>query len=206
MNYVARKLVSANVTNFLIAGLDEAGRGPLAGPVVAAAVILNPERPILGLGDSKKLSEKKREALYEPIFSRAISVGIGVVSHEQIDHMNILQASLWAMKLAFEDLKIAVHEVWVDGNQRVPLSPKIIQKTFVGGDGLHECIMAASIIAKVHRDRLMLDYAKLYPQYAFEKHKGYGTAVHLAALQKFGPCDIHRRSFGPVRLANSRRI
>lgn len=188
-----------NATRRLIAGLDEAGRGPWAGPVVAAAVILNPEKPILGLGDSKKLSEKKREALYEPIFLRAVSVGIGVVSPEQIDHMNILQASLHAMKLAFEQLEIKAHEAWVDGNQRVPLESNVIQKIFVGGDNLHECIMAASIIAKVYRDRLMLDYAKRYPEYGFEKHKGYGTAAHLAALKRLGPCEIHRMSFKPLQ-------
>lgn len=188
-----------NANRSLIAGLDEVGRGPLAGPIVAAAVILNPERPILGLGDSKKLSEKKREALYEPIFLSALSVGIGVVSPEEIDRMNILQASLWAMKLAFEQLKIKPQEAWVDGNQRVPLGSSFIQKTFVGGDGLHECIMAASIVAKVYRDRLMLDYAKLYPEYGFEKHKGYGTAAHLIALREFGPCEIHRRSFAPLK-------
>lgn len=189
--------MSAN--SFLIAGIDEAGRGPLAGPVVAAAVILNPQRPVLGLNDSKKLSEKKREALYEPIFVSALSVGIGVVSPEQIDSMNILRASLWAMKLAFENLSLQAHEAWVDGNQKAPLDSHIIQKTFIGGDALHECIMAASIIAKVYRDRLMLDYAKLYPAYGFEQHKGYGTAVHLKALQEVGPCPIHRMSFAPIR-------
>lgn len=189
--------MSAN--NLVIAGLDEAGRGPLAGPVVAAAVILDPQRPILGLGDSKKLSEKKREALYEPIFLRALSVGVAVVSPEEIDRMNILRASLWAMKLAFDDLKISAHEAWIDGNQKAPLDSQIIQKTFVKGDSLHECIMAASIIAKVHRDRLMLEYAKLYPEYGFEQHKGYGTAKHLEALKTYGPCKIHRLSFEPVR-------
>lgn len=188
-----------SASNLVVAGVDEAGRGPLAGPVVAAAVVLDPNKPILGLGDSKKLSEKKREALFEPIFLRSLSVGMGVVSHRIIDRINILRASLWAMKLAVDDLKIQIHEAWIDGNQKAPLSPEIIQKTFVGGDSLHECIMAASIIAKVHRDRLMLDYAKLYPRYAFEKHKGYGTALHLKALQEFGPCEIHRVSFEPVR-------
>lgn len=187
-----------NANNLIIAGIDEAGRGPLAGPVVAAAVILNPQKEIRGLNDSKKLSEKKREALYEPIFVSALSVGIGVVSPEQIDSMNILRASLWAMKLAFENLSVKAHEAWVDGNQPAPLGSGVIQKTFVGGDALHSCIMAASIIAKVHRDRLMLDYAKLYPQYGFEQHKGYGTAVHLKALQTWGPCEIHRKSFKPV--------
>lgn len=179
----------------IIAGIDEAGRGPLAGPVVAAAVILDPRQEIRGLNDSKKLSEKKREALYEPIFVSALSVGIGVVSPEQIDSMNILRASLWAMKLAFENLSVKAHEAWVDGNQKAPLGSEVIQRIFVRGDALHRCIMAASIIAKVHRDRLMLDYAKLYPQYGFEQHKGYGTALHLKALQTWGPCEIHRKSF-----------
>ena len=150
------------------------------------------------MADSKKLSEKKREALFEPIFLQALSVGIGVVSPAQIDRMNILQASLWAMKLAFENLSLKAHEAWVDGNQKAPLD-HIIQKTFIAGDSLHECIMAASIIAKVSRDRLMLDYAKLYPEYGFEQHKGYGTATHLKALEKFGPCEIHRKSFAPIK-------
>lgn len=187
-----------NANRILIAGLDEVGRGPLAGPVVAAAVILDPEKPILGLDDSKKLSEKKREALEASICLSALSVGIGVVAPEQIDQMNILRASLWAMKLAFEKLSVTADEAWVDGNQRAPLG-RMIQKTFVGGDALHACIMAASIVAKVYRDRLMLDYAKLYPEYGFEHHKGYGTAMHVKALERFGPCEIHRRSFAPVR-------
>ncbi len=187
-----------NANRLVVAGIDEAGRGPLAGPVVAAAVVLNPEKPILGLGDSKKLSEKKREALVEPIFLRALSVGIGVVSHKLIDSMNILRASLYAMKLAVDDLGLQIHEAWIDGNQKAPLDPKIIQKTFIGGDNLHACIMAASIVAKVHRDQLMLSYAKTYPNYGFEQHKGYGTAAHFLALEQFGPCEIHRRSFEPV--------
>ncbi|MES2503951.1 MAG: ribonuclease HII [Myxococcota bacterium] len=188
-----------NEPNWYIAGLDEAGRGPLAGPVVAAAVILNPKRRISGLSDSKKLNEKQREALIEPIFERSLGVGIGIVSAETIDQINILQASLLAMKLAVQDLKIPVHEVWVDGNQRVKFEIDIVQKTFVGGDDLHRCIMAASIVAKVHRDRLMLAYAEQFPVYGFERHKGYGTEMHLSALAQFGPCAIHRNSFAPVR-------
>ena len=185
-------------TNRLIAGLDEAGRGPLAGPVVAASVVLDPKQPILGISDSKKLSAKKRNTLLGAIFEQALSVGVGVVSHEQIDKINILQASLLAMKLAFEDLKVLVQEAWVDGNQRVPFKQNIKQKTFVRGDCLHDCIMAASIVAKVHRDRMMVDYAVKYPEYGFEKHKGYGTKAHLEALNQWGPCVIHRKSFAPV--------
>lgn len=185
------------MSNLIIAGVDEAGRGPLAGSVVAAAVILRPDKPVFGLSDSKKLSEKKREALYEPIFLSALAVGVGVVSHADIDRMNILQASLWAMKLAIENLKVKPDEIWVDGNQKIPGIAN--QKTFVGGDALHECIMAASIVAKVHRDRLMLEMAKTYPNYGFEQHKGYGTKSHLLALEQHGPCEIHRKTFAPVK-------
>jgi ribonuclease HII len=186
--------VSAN--SLLIAGIDEVGRGPLAGPVVASAVILDPKRPIAGLADSKKLSEKKRDALSTLILANAISVGMGIVSPAQIDELNILQATFLAMKQAFQSLSVKPGEIWVDGNQRIP-GLELSQKTFVGGDALHECIMAASIVAKVHRDRLMMDYALQYPSYGFDKHKGYGTAVHLEALRAHGPCDIHRLSFAP---------
>ncbi len=185
-----------SVTSLLVAGIDEVGRGPLAGPVVACAVILDPNRPIAGLGDSKKLSEKKRDALSSLILANSLSVGIGIISPAQIDELNILQATFLAMKQAFEALSIKPNEIWVDGNQQIP-NLQISQKTFVGGDGLHECIMAASIVAKVHRDRLMSEYAALYPHYGFEKHKGYGTAVHLEALRMHGPCEIHRLSFAP---------
>ena len=182
-----------------IAGVDEVGRGPLAGPVVAAAVVLDLQKPVLGLNDSKKLSAQKRAVLYPVILERALSVGVASVSAQQIDEMNILQASLWAMKLAVEQLRVSVHEVWVDGNQRIPFEQDRHQKTFVGGDALHACIMAASIVAKVHRDRLMLQFSKEYPQYGFEGHKGYGTALHLKAIAEHGPCVLHRRSFEPIR-------
>ncbi len=185
-----------SATSLLVAGIDEVGRGPLAGPVVACAVILDPARPIAGLGDSKKLSEKKRDALSELILANALSVGFGLVSPAQIDELNILQATFLAMKQALEALSIKPGEIWVDGNQRIP-GLELSQKTFVGGDGLHECIMAASIVAKVHRDRLMMDYALRYPVYGFDKHKGYGTAFHLEAIRANGPCEIHRRSFAP---------
>lgn len=188
--------MSAN--NLLIAGIDEVGRGPLAGPVVACAVILNPEYPIAGLADSKKLSEKKRDALSAVILGSALSVGFGIVSPAQIDELNILQATFLAMRQACDSLSVKPREIWVDGNQRIP-NLHLTQKTFVGGDGVHECIMAASIVAKVHRDRLMADYALQYPAYGFDKHKGYGTAVHLEALKLNGPCIIHRLSFAPVR-------
>lgn len=185
------------MNSFWVAGVDEAGRGPWAGPVVAAAVILDPEKPIFGLADSKKISEKKREALYEPIFLSACSVGVGVVSAEDIDRTNILKATFQAMRQAIQNLKSLPSEIWVDGNQSIPGIES--QRTFVGGDALHECIMAASIVAKVYRDRLMCEYDQLYPGYEFSKHKGYGTATHIQKLQSLGPCPIHRMSFVPLK-------
>jgi ribonuclease HII len=187
-----------------IAGLDEAGRGPLAGPVVAAAVVLDPSHLFPGLADSKKLTPKKREALYDIIHETALAIGIATISHSRIDEINILRASLEAMNLAFEDAEIksglVLKGALVDGNQRVSFNKRVEQYTVVGGDNIFPVIMAASIIAKVYRDRLMLNMADLYPQYGFANHKGYGTAQHLKALQKLGPCPIHRRSFVPVNV------
>lgn len=187
----------------LVSGLDEAGRGPLAGPVVAAAVVLPPNHIIDGLDDSKALCGSKRERLYDTIYTRALSVGVAVLDADQIDQINILQASLEAMRQAFQQaqtkcdavIKIAL----VDGNQRAHLGDHVDERTIVGGDALEPSIMAASIIAKVHRDRLMLAYAATYPGYGFEKHKGYGTKVHMEALRRLGPCAIHRQSFAPVK-------
>lgn len=178
------------------AGVDEVGRGPLAGPVVAAAVILPPNHGLIGLADSKVLSEKKRLYLAEKIREVAIDYAIVFIEIDVIDSINILQASLLAMKRAIEQLNPIPSLAWVDGNQ----SPKthIPVRTLIGGDKLMPIISAASIIAKVARDQFMCDLALQYPEYGFEKHKGYGTVQHLAALQKYGVTPHHRRSFAPV--------
>ena len=187
----------------LIAGVDEAGRGPLAGPVVAACVVIGPDFKIdtdeLKLvADSKKLSAKKREQLFKVIKEKALSVEIGVVSHKTIDKINILQASLFAMKKAVEACKVQPEFVLIDGNQKIPGLIKK-QKTIISGDAKVFCIAAASIIAKVSRDFLMCEEDKKYPEYQFAKHKGYGTKLHLEMLNQYGPCPIHRRSFAPVK-------
>jgi ribonuclease HII len=180
-----------------IAGVDEAGRGPLAGPVVAAAVILNPVRPIKGLGDSKTLSPAKRERLARMIIDQAVSVGVGIIEPDEIDRINILKATLKAMRLAIGQLEPAPALVRVDGNQ--PPRIDIPVQTLVGGDALDPAIGAASIIAKTRRDALMIELHERYPDYGFDRHKGYPTRQHLAALERFGPCPVHRRSFHPVR-------
>lgn len=177
----------------LICGIDEAGRGPLAGPVCAAAVIL-PENCIIdGLDDSKKLTEKKREALFDVITEKAIAYGIATASEKEIDEINILQATFLAMRRALNCLDSQPDFALVDGN-RDPGLP-IPTLTVVKGDSLSASIAAASILAKVTRDRLMLEADKTYPAYNFAKHKGYGTKVHYEALEKYGPCEIHRMSF-----------
>ena len=181
----------------LLAGVDEVGRGPLAGDVVAAAVILDPARPIAGLADSKKLTEKKREALFIQIYEQALSVAVGRASVAEIDHLNILQASLLAMHRAVQALPVQPDYVLVDGN-RLPRWHYRAQAV-VKGDSRVAAISAASIIAKVTRDREMQQFAVDYPQYDFAGHKGYPTPVHLAALRRHGPSPIHRRSFGPVK-------
>lgn len=185
----------------LIAGVDEAGRGPLAGPVVAAAVILNPENPIEGLADSKILTEIKREKLFVLIQERALAWGIGRAEVEEIDRVNILQASLLAMQRAVANLNIQPERALVDGNQ----IPKLPCETvaIIKGDESEPAISAASILAKVTRDREMVLLDQQFPNYGFAKHKGYSTAVHMANLEKFGPCAIHRRSFAPVRIAET---
>lgn len=179
------------------AGIDEAGRGPLAGPVIAAAVILNPEKPILGLADSKTLSEKRRESLFEEIKCNALSFAIGRAEVFEIDEINILQATLLAMQRAVNALHLIPETILVDGrdqpNWHYPT------QTIIQGDMKIACISAASIIAKVSRDREMLLWDEKFPAYGFAKHKGYGTKAHLAAIHEFGPCEIHRRSFAPVR-------
>jgi ribonuclease HII len=181
----------------LMAGVDEAGRGPLAGPVVAAAVMLDPRRPIKGLADSKVLTALRREGLYEQICDRALCVCIAEASVAEIDALNILQATLLAMRRAVEGLRLIPARVLVDGN-RLPLLT-VPAEAVVDGDAKVKAISAASILAKVYRDRLCLQLDDVHPQYGFARHKGYGTADHLAALRTHGACVVHRRSFAPVR-------
>ena len=180
----------------LIAGVDEAGRGPLAGPVVAAAVILDEERPIPGLADSKKLSAARREALFDQIQERALATAIAVATVEEIDHLNIFQASLLAMQRAVAALTRRPAQVLVDGNACPALNVPV--QAVVRGDALVPAISAASILAKVTRDRQMRALHAEHPLWGFDIHKGYPTARHLAALAQFGACPVHRRSFAPV--------
>ena len=180
----------------LMAGVDETGRGPLAGPVVAAAVILDDLHPIAGLNDSKKLTAKRREKLFDEIKAKALCFSIAQASVQEIDEINILQATLLAMKRAVEGLRLKPMKVLVDGN-RLP-AIDIRAEAIVQGDALVPAISAASILAKVHRDRLCEQMHAQYPQYGFDQHKGYGTAVHLAALQAHGPAECHRLTFAPV--------
>ena len=180
----------------LIAGVDEAGRGPLAGPVVAAAVILDELKPIQGLADSKKLSEKRREKLFDEIRAKALCFSIAEASVEEIDTLNILQATMLAMKRAVEGLRLKPHKVLVDGN-RLP-SLDILAEAIVQGDAKVSAISAASILAKVQRDRLCASMHQAHPQYGFDHHKGYGTPAHLEALAAHGASPWHRRSFAPV--------
>jgi ribonuclease HII len=176
-----------------IAGVDEAGRGPLAGPVVASAVIFAPDMLIDGVNDSNKLTEKKRETLFHMIHEKALAVGIGIVDHEVIDRINILQASFLAMNKALELLSIKPQQLLVDGNffrhEKYPV------ENIIKGDSLSHSIAAASIIAKVTRDSLMMELHEQYPHYGFAKHKGYGTKAHIDAIRLHGYCPIHRRSF-----------
>jgi ribonuclease HII len=178
----------------LVCGVDEAGRGPLAGPVYAAAVILSPDRPIEGLNDSKKLSEKKREALYDMILERAESYCIASASVAEIEEYNILGATYLAMTRAVQGLSVKPQLALIDGN-RIPPQLEVAAQTVVKGDAQSESIAAASILAKVTRDRLLIEMDAQYPQYGFAVHKGYGTAAHTAALKEYGPCPEHRPSF-----------
>ena len=181
-----------------IAGVDEAGRGPLAGPVFAAAVILDPERPIAGLDDSKKLSPERREILAAQIRERALAWAVASVDVEDIERLNILHATMLAMRQACLGLTCTPDLILVDGN-RLPEDLPCSARAIVGGDALEPAISAASILAKTARDACCLELHARYPQYAFDRHKGYGTALHLALLAEFGPCPAHRRGFGPVR-------
>ena len=180
----------------LIAGVDEAGRGPLAGPVVAAAVILNPAKRIRGLADSKLLSPQKRERLHDEIMDKALCCAIAMATVQEIDTLNILQATLLAMRRAVEGLRLPPALVMVDGN-RLPVLP-MRAEAVIDGDAKVKAISAASILAKVHRDRWCAGFDVRYPEYGFAAHKGYGTAAHLAALREHGACEHHRRSFAPV--------
>lgn len=180
----------------LWAGVDEAGRGPLAGPVVAAAVILDDLKPIKGLADSKVLTALRREKLYDEILAKALCCSIAQASAEEIDRLNILQATMLAMKRAVEGLRLKPVKVLVDGNRLPVLS--MLAEAIVKGDALVPSISAASILAKVYRDRWCEQFHLEYPQYGFAGHKGYGTAEHLAALREHGACPQHRRSFSPV--------
>jgi ribonuclease HII len=197
-----------------VAGLDEAGRGPLAGPVVAAAVVLPPNFAAGEINDSKLLSPAQRERLAPLIRQRALALGIGVVDVEEIDRINILQASLLAMVKALRELALAPDYVLIDGNQSIPptlmaadrgaASLSLYQQTVIKGDRLCLSIAAASIIAKVARDQMMIEFDKQYPEYGFAGHKGYGSAAHLDALRRHGPSPIHRLSYKPVREAAAR--
>ncbi len=177
----------------VICGIDEAGRGPLSGPVVAAAVILPPDVMIPGLNDSKKLTPKKRDMLYDVILREAVAVGVGMASPEEIDRLNILNADMLAMRRAVENLKTPPDFALVDGN--IARDLPVTAVPVIKGDALSLSIAAASVIAKVTRDRLCIKDDENYPQYGFGKHKGYGTKEHMEALRTYGPCPIHRRSF-----------
>jgi len=196
-----QKYFSHNYEN--VAAVDEVGRGPLAGPVVAACVVLQSgfviPRELEGVKDSKKVSEKKREELYENITSLLPDVGVGICNHRIIDRVNILQATFLAMEKAVNELKNKPKIVLVDGKFTIPIL-SIQQKAIIKGDSFVFSIAAASIVAKVVRDRLMRKVHNKYPEYGFKKHKGYGTKIHLEALKKFGPCPIHRKSFSPVKV------
>ena len=180
----------------LLAGVDEAGRGPLAGPVVAAAVILDDQNPIKGLADSKKLTARQRDRLYDEIRAKALCCSVAEARVEEIDQINILQATLLAMRRAVEGLRLKPHKVLVDGN-RLPVLD-VLAEAIVQGDAKVQAISAASILAKVHRDRWCETIDRDYPQYGFASHKGYGTAVHMQALKTFGATPWHRQSFAPV--------
>lgn len=177
----------------IVCGIDEAGRGPLAGPVCAAAVILPRDLEIEGLNDSKKLSDKRRRVLFDEITAQAVTYGIAFATEQEIDEINILQATFLAMRRALAQLSVQPSIALIDGNRETDFGLPV--RTIVKGDSLSANIAAASILAKVTRDDFMLEQAKLYPEYGFDIHKGYGTKAHYEALRKYGPCPIHRRTF-----------
>jgi ribonuclease HII len=193
-NYYDKGLIS-------VAGIDEAGRGPLAGPVAAAAVIFPKDIEIPFLNDSKKLTEKKRNELFKIIKEKALAYSVATIDNVKIDEVNILRATFMAMKQAVLNLKISPQLCLIDGNHKIP-ELALNQEAIVGGDAKSASIAAASILAKVTRDAIMLEYAKEFPMYGFEKHKGYGTKTHMDALKKYGVCRIHRQSFAPVKLCS----
>lgn len=193
MNWLEFEQKATDIGYKNICGVDEAGRGPLAGPVCAAAVILPPNTIIEGVNDSKKLSEKKREKLYDVITEQSVSYSIAYASVEEIEELNILNAAMLAMKRAVEGLEINADYAMIDGNRLPDLN--INCEAIVKGDARSMSVACASILAKVSRDRLMYKYAQQYPQYSFDKHKGYGTKLHVEALKSYGPCPIHRTSF-----------
>ena len=186
----------------LICGVDEAGRGPLAGAVYAAAVILPAEYDLPGLDDSKKLTARRRDILFDLIQSSALSWSVASASIEEIDELNILHATMLAMQRAVAGLHIVPAEALIDGN-RVPKGLTVPGRAIIGGDALEACISAASVLAKVSRDRDVETFEVLYPGYGFAKHKGYPTAQHLEALARLGPCPVHRKTFGPVMRASA---
>jgi len=188
-----------------VAGVDEVGRGPLAGPVVAACVVFPQNLFLPGVNDSKKLTSKKREELFDLIMENALDVGIGIVKENVIDRMNILNASLTAMWKAIDQLKSPPDFILVDGNQKIP-NLSFPQMPVIKGDSLSLSIASASIIAKVTRDRIMVKYHKKYPEFGFDEHKGYSTQLHIEALKTFGPCKIHRQSFKLIKLCQSNQI
>lgn len=187
----------------LVAGVDEAGRGPLAGPVVAAAVILDDHKPIKGLADSKKLTALRREKLFDEIRAKALCCSVALATVEEIDRLNILQATMLAMQRAVKGLRLKPAKVLVDGN-RLPVLD-VVAEAIVSGDARVPAISAASILAKVTRDRMLDELHDQHPLYGFDRHKGYGTAQHLAALREHGPLPAHRRSFAPVAQAMQER-
>lgn len=193
MDWFAYEAMAQKKGYSAVCGIDEAGRGPLAGPVFAAAVILPYGKMINGLNDSKKLSEKKREALFEIIKETAVSYSVGFATETEIDEINILQATFLAMKRACDGLAVRPDLALVDGNRMPRLG--VAAHTIIKGDALSASIAAASILAKVSRDRLMVEIDQIYPQYQFAKHKGYGTALHTELLKEYGPCPIHRKTF-----------
>ncbi len=192
---------AANKGYRFVIGVDEAGRGPLAGPVVAGAVLLPPEVSLDGLDDSKKLSQKSREKFFSQITRTALAYGVGIVSVETIERINILQAALLAMKQAVENCNLPADLLLIDGNQRV--DHPAAQWTIVGGDRKSLSIAAASVLAKVTRDRIMQEYHKNYPEYEFDRHKGYPTKRHREKIRQFGPCPIHRKTFKGVKEAEA---
>jgi len=182
-----------------IAGLDEAGRGPLAGPVVASAVILPEDFHLSGLRDSKKLTALQRDRFFEEINRRAVAVGIGIVDSDLIDRLNILKATVLAMRRALDRLAVTPDYLLIDALSLPDVD--IPQEPLIRGDDLSQSIAAASVVSKVSRDRMMVEFDRRYPEYNFRSHKGYGTAEHIRALKRFGPCPIHRRTFHPVRVS-----